>query len=164
MAEQPSLCAGASHVVANMFLVSPSLLLAILLLTPSPWPGKMLACCRRQSMLAQVASHGFCPCKPYWGHARRGILDRCSTPLGLQVPFGMKLGAPVSVGLYIGSSIVPDFIGNMLSATFFLSGTYAFMVSSFLRAICKPSAHVLTIVVICSTAPCPTGSTSSSPR
>ena len=84
--------------------------------------------------------------------------------LVLQVPFGMKLGAPVSVGLYIGSSMVPDFIGNMLSATFFLSGTYAFMVSSFLRAICKPSAHVLTIVVICSTAPCPTESTSSSPR
>ena len=46
MAEQLSLFAGASHVVANMFLVSPSLLLAILLgvLLHSPWPGQMLAC------------------------------------------------------------------------------------------------------------------------
>ena len=41
----------------------------------------------------------------------------------------MKLGAPVSVGQYIGHSMVPDVIGNALSAAFFLSGTYAFMVS-----------------------------------
>ena len=76
----------------------------------------------------------------------------------------MKLGAPVSVGLYIGSSMVPDVIGNMLSASFFLAGTYAFMVSSCLRAICYPSAQALTVAIICSMAPCPTESISSSPR
>lgn len=43
-----------------------------------------------------------------------------------QVPFGMKLGAHVSVGRYIGRSMVPNWIGNTLSATFFLAGSYAF--------------------------------------
>ncbi|KAK9844764.1 hypothetical protein WJX74_006617 [Apatococcus lobatus] len=42
------------------------------------------------------------------------------------VPFAMKLGSPVSVGRYIGSSMIPTMIGNGLSATFFLAGSYAF--------------------------------------
>ncbi len=42
------------------------------------------------------------------------------------VPFAMKLGAKVSVGRYIGSSMIPTMIGNGLSAAFFLAGSYAF--------------------------------------
>ncbi|KAK9825754.1 hypothetical protein WJX74_004634 [Apatococcus lobatus] len=42
------------------------------------------------------------------------------------VPFGMKLGSPVTVGKYIGRSMVPDWIGNTISACFFLAGSYAF--------------------------------------
>ena len=38
----------------------------------------------------------------------------------------MKLGSPVTVGKYIGRSMVPDWIGNTISACFFLAGSYAF--------------------------------------
>lgn len=73
----------------------------------------------------------------------------------VQVPFGMKLGAPVSVGKYIGRSMVPDWIGNTLSACFFLAGSYAFcygtlplrIESLFLRLIGKSppeNAEILT--------------------
>lgn len=42
------------------------------------------------------------------------------------VPFAMKLGSTVSVGRYIGSSMIPTMVGNGLSAAFFLAGSYAF--------------------------------------
>ncbi len=33
----------------------------------------------------------------------------------LQIPFGMKVGAPVSVGKYIAHSMIPVFIGNTIA-------------------------------------------------
>ena len=60
------------------------------------------------------------------GAALAASLVHVDICVGMQVPFGMKLGAPVSVGKYIGSSMVPDYIGNTLSACFFLAGSYAF--------------------------------------
>ena len=38
----------------------------------------------------------------------------------------MKLGAEVTVGKYIVHSMIPDWIGNTMSACFFLAGSYAF--------------------------------------
>ena len=42
------------------------------------------------------------------------------------IPYGMKLGSGVTVRNYIARSMVPVFLGNMISATFFLAGSYAF--------------------------------------
>ncbi len=41
------------------------------------------------------------------------------------IPYGMKLGSGVTVRNYIARSLVPVFIGNAISATFFLAGGYA---------------------------------------
>ncbi|CAL5221104.1 g3237 [Coccomyxa viridis] len=43
------------------------------------------------------------------------------------IPFGMKVGAPVSVGKYIAHSMIPVFIGNTIAAMFFVAMSYAFM-------------------------------------
>ncbi|CAK0782118.1 hypothetical protein CVIRNUC_005569 [Coccomyxa viridis] len=43
------------------------------------------------------------------------------------VPFGMKMGAKVSVGSYIVHSMIPVFIGNTIAAMFFVAMSYAFM-------------------------------------
>ena len=37
--------------------------------------------------------------------------------MSLQIPFGMKIGAPVSVGKYIAHSMIPVFIGNTIAGT-----------------------------------------------
>jgi formate/nitrite transporter len=42
------------------------------------------------------------------------------------IPMGMKLGNGVSVGRYIWHSMIPVFIGNTISAAFFVAGSYAF--------------------------------------
>ncbi|EIE26976.1 hypothetical protein COCSUDRAFT_46302 [Coccomyxa subellipsoidea C-169] len=43
------------------------------------------------------------------------------------IPFGMKIGAPVSVSTYIVHSMIPVFIGNTIAAMFFVAMSYAFM-------------------------------------
>lgn len=42
------------------------------------------------------------------------------------IPYGMKLGSGVSVRDYIALSMIPVWLGNTISAVFFLAGSYAF--------------------------------------
>ena len=42
------------------------------------------------------------------------------------IPYGMKLGSGVTTRDYIARSVVPVWLGNTISAVFFVAGSYAF--------------------------------------
>ncbi len=115
------------HFLSNLPPACPlQMLESIVLGKPSPYTP---ACLRSACSLVVLTSpdvrmpyfHGQSPVQLQYTSCLPGLIS-----FPAQVPFGMKLGSTVTVGRYIGRSMVPDWIGNTLSACFFLAGSYAF--------------------------------------